>query len=205
MEKAPRDVFTTSFKQSGKPELAQKVNAVEATTSEKVGTEDIESLDTATIYVKNLNFSTKQEEFQKVFKPLEGYLSAVIRAKPDPKRPGKYLSMGFGFVEFKDKASAVAAMRAMNGFVLDGHKLEIKLSHQGVDAAAEVRKQDSSKPKGTKILIKNLPFEATKRMCKAYSVLMGNFVQFVFLKNSTAVHAVSPLLNLLQHEKLPMP
>lgn len=163
LEKAPRDVFTTSFKQSGKPELAQKVNAVEATTSEKVGTEDIESLDTATIYVKNLNFSTKQEEFQKVFKPLEGYLSAVIRAKPDPKRPGKYLSMGFGFVEFKDKASAVAAMHAMNGFVLDGHKLEIKLSHQGVDAAAEVRKQDSSKPKGTKILIKNLPFEATKK------------------------------------------
>ncbi|EPY49240.1 RNA-binding protein Mrd1 [Schizosaccharomyces cryophilus OY26] len=166
LEKAPKDVFQTAFRKTHEPEVAVKVDAItaeSANTAKELETEDVDSLDTATLYVKNLNFSTKQSEFQSVFKPLEGYLSAVIRAKPDPKRPGQFLSMGFGFVEFKNKQCAVAAMQAMNGFVLAGHKLDIKLSHQGADAAAETRKQDSSKPKGTKILIKNLPFEASRK------------------------------------------
>ncbi|EPX72304.1 RNA-binding protein Mrd1 [Schizosaccharomyces octosporus yFS286] len=165
LEKAPKDVFQTAYKKARahEPEVAVETNAITTQSAKELESEDVDSVDTATLYVKNLNFSTKQSEFQSIFKPLEGYLSAVIRAKPDPKRPGQFLSMGFGFVEFKNKQFAVAAMQAMNGFVLAGHKLEIKLSHQGADAAAETRKRDSSKPKGTKILVKNLPFEASKK------------------------------------------
>ncbi|WBW72617.1 ribosome biogenesis RNA-binding protein Mrd1 [Schizosaccharomyces osmophilus] len=165
LEKAPKDVFQTAYKKNHahEPEVFAETGAITTESAKELVSEDVDSLDTATLYVKNLNFSTKQSEFQSIFKPLEGYLSAVIRAKPDQKRPGQFLSMGFGFVEFKNKQCAIAAMQAMNGFVLAGHKLDIKLSHQGADAAAETRKLDSSKPKGTKILVKNLPFETSKK------------------------------------------
>ena len=39
------------------------------------------------------------------------------------KRPGEKLSMGFGFVEFNAKEAAAAALKAMQGFILDGHAL----------------------------------------------------------------------------------
>jgi multiple RNA-binding domain-containing protein 1 len=50
----------------------------------------------------------------------------------------------------------------MNGYSLDNHQLQIKASHKGADAAEERRKEDAAKKAGgTKIIIKNLPFEAS--------------------------------------------
>lgn len=50
----------------------------------------------------------------------------------------------------------------MEGYNLEGHKLQIKASHKGLDAAEERRREDTAKKAaGTKILIKNLPFSAT--------------------------------------------
>ena len=63
----------------------------------------------------------------------------------------------------------------MNGYDLDGHKLVIKASHRGVDAADERRKEDRARKaanKRTKIIIKNLPFEASKKDVRA---LFGNY------------------------------
>jgi multiple RNA-binding domain-containing protein 1 len=85
--------------------------------------------------------------------------------------------MGFGFLEFRSKAQAQAALKAMDGYNLDGHKLLIKASHRGLDAAEERRKEDRSKKvagQRTKIVIKNLPFEATK---KDVRTLFGSYGQ----------------------------
>jgi multiple RNA-binding domain-containing protein 1 len=49
----------------------------------------------------------------------------------------------------------------MDGRDVEGHKLQIKASHKGADAAEERRKEDAAKKAAsTKIIIKNLPFEA---------------------------------------------
>ena len=125
-----------------------------------------ENTDTSTLFVRNLSFATTSQRLGEVFAPLEGFHSAKVKTKPDPKKPGQTLSMGFGFLEFRSKEYAKAALAAMNGYVLDGYKLDIKPSQKALDAAEERRKEDKAKAlavRGTKIIIKNLPFEASKK------------------------------------------
>lgn len=133
--------------------------------------------ETSTLFVRNLNFSTSTDRLREVFENLDGFASARVKMKPDPKKPGHYLSMGFGFVEFRSNTQAQAAIAAMFGYQLDGHQLTIRPSHRAVDAAEERRKEDTAKKmsgKKTKIIIKNLPFEASKKDIRA---LFGSYGQ----------------------------
>lgn len=124
----------------------------------------------STVFVRNLNFATSTARLAEVFKPNSGFLSARVKTRTEKSRPGEVLSMGFGFVEFRSKAQADAAVAAMNGHRLDGHELLVQISHKALDAAEERRKEDSSKKTDqarTKIIIKNLPFEASKKDLRA--------------------------------------
>ncbi|KKY35336.1 putative pre-rrna processing protein [Diaporthe ampelina] len=121
--------------------------------------------DTTSLYVKNLSFDTTTAQLADAFKPLDGFVHAQVKTKTDPKKPGQVLSMGFGFVHFRSKVQAEAAVKAMNGFVLDNHTLAVKASHKGHDAAEEKRREDKAKKAAgqrTKIVIKNLAFEASR-------------------------------------------
>ncbi|KAF2737180.1 RNA-binding domain-containing protein [Polyplosphaeria fusca] len=169
LEKAPKDLF--------------KVGAVTASTVAPIVTSDArttklsatdlledvakpDATNTATLYIRNLSFSTTTDGLKETFSSLNGFRSAKVSTKIDPKRG--VLSMGFGFVEFSDTATASAAQKAMNGYKLDGHELQIRASHKGADAAEERRKEDAAKKAaGTKIIIKNLPFEASKTDIRA--------------------------------------
>ncbi|KAI5287632.1 Multiple RNA-binding domain-containing protein 1 [Ascosphaera aggregata] len=168
LEKAPKDLF------DGKVAVTAPVNPVSGTsvgqgfsTADTFAAEENEvPTDTATLYIRNLNFSTTTAGLADVFRPFDGFLSATVKTKRDPKKPGQVLSMGFGFVEFRTSAQAQRAMTSMNGYKLDNHDLVIKASHRGMDAAETRRKEDALKKKAaraTKIIIKNLPFEATKK------------------------------------------
>ena len=124
-----------------------------------------EELNTATLFVRNLNFITTTERLREVFEPLDGFLSARVKTKADAKKPGQLLSMGFGFLEFRTKDSARVALATMDGYKLDGHELLIRAS-QRADAADDHRKADKAKKiasQKSKIIIKNLPFEASKK------------------------------------------
>ena len=112
-----------------------------------------------------------------IFRPLDGFVSARVKTKADPKKPGHTLSMGFGFVEFRTKEQAQAALKVMDNVVLDGRALAVKASCKGLDAAEERRREDRAKKAAgqrTKIVIKNLPFEATK---KDVRTLFGTYGQ----------------------------
>lgn len=125
---------------------------------------------TSTLFVKNLSFLTTIERFRDVFKSLDGFISAKIKMKPDTKNPGVYLSMGFGFLEFSSEQQAQAALASMDGYKLDGHELLIRASHKAIDAAEQRRKEDEVKKlagRRTKIIIKNLPFEISKKDIRA--------------------------------------
>ncbi|KAF2846969.1 RNA-binding domain-containing protein [Plenodomus tracheiphilus IPT5] len=167
IEKAPRDLF----KEGVVPNVSQTVSVAKPGT--KLTATDLledapepETSDTATLFVRNLNFTTTSERLTEAFKPLSGFRSAKVKTKIDPKRGA--LSMGFGFVEFTNAATATAALRTMDGHELEGHKLQVKGSHKGADAAEERRREDASKKAAsTKILIKNLPFEASKKEVRA--------------------------------------
>ncbi|PWY82857.1 pre-rRNA processing protein Mrd1 [Aspergillus heteromorphus CBS 117.55] len=167
LEKAPKDLFDGTAAPQ-KPTLETKAVSQGFSTADTFAAEETDDhlAPTTTLFVKNLNFATTNQSFVDLFRPLDGFVSARIKTKPDPKRPGQTLSMGFGFVEFRLKAQAQAALSAMNGYKLDQHELVVRVSHRGMDAAEERRREDTAKKiaaRRTKIIIKNLPFQATKK------------------------------------------
>lgn len=176
LEKAPADLFAdhqqqqpltatttnTASSQSDRGAAGvQKVSAADLLERE----EDADDGETTSLYVKNLSFDTTTEQLAEAFRPLDGFVTAQVKTKLDAKKPGQVLSMGFGFVHFRSKAQAEAAVKVMNGYVLDGHTLGVKASHKGLDAAEERRREDKARKAAgqrTKIVVKNLAFEASK-------------------------------------------
>ncbi|KAG1861131.1 hypothetical protein DFJ58DRAFT_777779 [Suillus subalutaceus] len=120
-----------------------------------------------TLFVKNLAFSTTAERLMQVFRGLSGFSFARVQTKPDPKRPtvpgaeAPRLSMGYGFVGFKTAEDAKKAMKSMQGFILDGHSLHVKFAGRGTED--EPKDNTVAKSRSTKMIVKNVPFEATKK------------------------------------------
>ncbi|SPJ81312.1 related to MRD1 [Fusarium torulosum] len=181
LEKAPSDIFR------GGDQLDQAVSLKDrpAPTVQNLSVNDLlsrgdkpeEDLETTSLFVRNLNFSTSTSRLAETFQSLDGFVSARVKTKTDPKKPGQTLSMGFGFVEFRTRSQAQAALKVMDGHVLDEHALAVKASHKGHDAAEERRRDDKAKKTAgqrTKIIIKNLPFQATKKDIRS---LFGTYGQ----------------------------
>ncbi|EIW72843.1 hypothetical protein TREMEDRAFT_25743, partial [Tremella mesenterica DSM 1558] len=122
----------------------------------------------STLFLKNLSFATTTERLISVLFAIPGYSFVRVQTKPDPKRPGERLSMGYGFVGFKTKEAASKALPGLDGFEVDGKKLEVKFAQRGVEDVQKEEKggEMKGKSKGTKLLVKNLPFEATKKEVK---------------------------------------
>lgn len=180
LEKAPRSIFDSN----DSCETALPKPLVDGSYSMKPSTTELLDVTTAqelsnssTLFVRNLNFSTTNEQLVSLFQPLGGFMSARVKTRTDPKRPGQILSMGFGFLEFRSQQQAKSALEAMNGYMLDGHALLIKPSQKTLDAAEARKKEDQAKKiagRRTKIIIKNLPFEATKKDVRS---LFGSYGQ----------------------------
>ncbi|CEG78417.1 hypothetical protein RMATCC62417_13029 [Rhizopus microsporus] len=165
LEKAPSGLFKDKFvrgdaKQDKKEEKEEETEQKPKSATELLGAdEDNASDDITSVFVKNLNFNTTIESLRNAFKGIEGYRSSRINVKPDPKNPGKTLSMGYGFIEFNNKANAEKAIKAMQGYMLDDHALDLKLSHHKTSTSTK----KSKTPDTTKIIVRNVPFEATAK------------------------------------------
>ncbi|KAI8097768.1 uncharacterized protein BX664DRAFT_293484 [Halteromyces radiatus] len=166
LEKAPMGIFKDKFDLSSSD--AKKTNAktidnssadiLQLKSSANNDDEDLSAV--ATLFVKNLNFETTAEGLRKVFASIEGYRSSRINVKPNPKNPSKPLSMGFGFVEFNNKKNAQKALDAMQGYKLDGHALQLKFSHHEANNKKQIK---TEKMDTTKLIVRNVPFEATAK------------------------------------------
>ena len=115
-----------------------------------------------TLFVKNLAFSTTSERLDRALRGLPSFAFARVQMKPDLKNPGGKLSMGYGFVGFKDVEGAKRALKSMQGYVLDGHSLSVRLAGRGVEGPTE-GKDKSGGRSSTKMIVKNVPFEASKK------------------------------------------
>ena len=162
LEMAPAGLYSTSSTTTTIP--SQRGPSLQ-TSQEEQNRPSGDSL-AVTLFVRNLNFATTTFRLAEIFRPLEGFLSARVKTRTDPKRPGETLSMGFGFVEFRTELQAQVALKAMTDFSLDGHNLQVQISQKTTDAAEDQRREDRRKKMrliNTKIIIKNLPFEASKK------------------------------------------
>ncbi|KAH8738851.1 5x RRM Mrd1p like [Cryptosporidium ryanae] len=124
----------------------------------------------AHVFVKNLNFLTSDSALERVFGKLKGFRKATISTKSSSDPSGKIIkkSMGYGFLEFSSKEDAKDCIRKMQSVVLDGHTLELKVSKSSQKAtnsysSLNLHKRGASMSSASnKLLIKNLPFQATK-------------------------------------------
>lgn len=122
-----------------------------------------------TVFVKNLNFSTDDESLKAFFSKFSPVSAAKVARKHNTKDPSNPLSMGFGFVEYKTYNDATNAIKQLQHKLLDGHQLELKLSHKRITRTSEQgdTSNDSEKlQETTKLLVRNVPFEATNKELK---------------------------------------
>mmetsp|Transcript_28719 Transcript_28719/g.65364 ORF Transcript_28719/g.65364 Transcript_28719/m.65364 type:complete len:870 (-) Transcript_28719:1-2610(-) len=125
------------------------------------------------IYVKNLNFATSEVQLRDAFSQAGLEPRAVkIPTKAAPSRRNasdggegsevRQLSMGFGFVEFSSEDEALKAIKKMQGKLVDGHSLEIKLSTKSLSGGNSRAPEVDKSARKTKIMVRNVPFEATR-------------------------------------------
>ena len=209
LEKGPKGLFVDNVA----PPIDRPAGLQKTSVAELLERDDADDqLETSSLFVRNLNFSTTTERLTEVFKSLDGFVSAKVKTKTDPKKPGQVLSMGFGFCAFRTKEQAQAAQKVMDGYALDAHKLSVKASHRGLDAAEERKREDLAKKTASqrsKLVIKNLPFEITKKEVRALFATYGKLVAlripkkfnhtsrgFAFAEFSTAKEALNALNSL---------
>lgn len=169
LEKGPTDLFVrepiagenVDVEKPSEKAVEAKITASDVIHDGAADLDDemIEEGPTVSIFVKNLNFSTTSAQLSEVFGKVPGFVVATVKTKPDPKNAGGVLSMGFGFVEFKSKDQADLAISTLDGHAIDGHRIQLKLSHRKAGGKSLASKSE----KTNKIIIKNLPFETARR------------------------------------------
>jgi multiple RNA-binding domain-containing protein 1 len=142
LEKAPKGIFHSESKPVTSESATKQVETEEETSS--------------TIYVKNLDFSTTQNDLLDAFNKFPGFRHAILKTKP-PNAKGEILSMGFGFITFQSKESATTALNSK--VTLTGRTLEMKFARQTTSDVKTPAKSSTRK----KLIVKNLGFSVTKR------------------------------------------
>lgn len=130
-----------------------------------------------TIFVKNINFETKETKLLETFEQLLGknkIRSVRIPRKNILKKNGKdhirdhdlklQLSMGYGFVECSSETDVINFVKSHPSLLLDGHILRLELS----SSVRNLKDTDEICPssiniKKTKLIIRNVPFQASRR------------------------------------------
>lgn len=88
--------------------------------------------------------------------------------------------MGYGFVEYKKRSDALNALKKLQNSSVEGHNLELKMSHRTKNDKVSKRKSASlTKQNTSKILVRNVPFEASKKEIKE---LFGTFGEIKTLR-----------------------
>lgn len=129
--------------------------------------------------------------------------------KNDSKNPGAKLSMGYGFVRYKNKVDADRALKVLQMTVLEGKTLELKRSERMLtygcnfirnfvstlfdndsrlflnvcrtDVKDVKRNSSTTVLATTKILVRNIPFQATIKEITELFKYVCYFVVFIFV------------------------
>ena len=146
-------------------------------------------VDSCTVFVKNLSFTTEEASLSTLFTEAVENAGGAVRAVKIARKKtksGHLLSSGFGFVECDSETAARDVIKALQGTSLDGHRLVLQLAQAtggGGDAAAAAKKKGAAAAaaaggKGaTKIVVRNLAFEASRKD------MLGLFTPFGAVKN----------------------
>ncbi|XP_072352543.1 probable RNA-binding protein 19 isoform X1 [Scyliorhinus torazame] len=164
LEWAPMDVFCSSNPEMKNPEKKPNNTAQDSEVKDENEADDLseneeERIPGCTLFVKNVNFLTTEETLMKAFGKCGSLKSCCISKKRD--KTGSLLSMGYGFVEYAKPEYANKALKLLQHCMVDDHQLELKMSDRATISLNPARKlQKAKKQKVSKILIRNIPFQA---------------------------------------------
>lgn len=128
----------------------------------------------SSLFLKNLNFSTTEDQLSSHIsnRGCQGLRAVSI---PKKRKGSMLLSMGYGFAEFTSSEFASSALKMLNGSVLDGHAMDVKPTDKRISSkGAEKRPINSQETeKNTKIIVRNVAFQATITEIKALFSAFG--------------------------------
>jgi len=84
--------------------------------------EEVEEIESKSLFIKNINFETTEETLKEHFEQAGSVTSVKIIQKDG-------FSCGYGFVEFGNDRGVRKAMSNLNNQVVDGHALKLTPSH----------------------------------------------------------------------------
>ncbi|RWS16155.1 putative RNA-binding protein 19-like protein [Dinothrombium tinctorium] len=193
LEWAPNDVFDNSnaVKTAEKNDESVKTNQAESEEKHRVEesdkNKDEKPEEDTTIFIKNLNFKTDEESIRKHFEKCGKIYNITVARKKHPS--GRLLPIGYGFIQFQHKKSAKKAMKELQNSLLDDRTLELKLSRNSLsDGKGKEKRKINQKEPGTKILIRNIPFEATVKDVKELFSSFGDLKSIRLPKKLTGSH-----------------
>jgi cleavage stimulation factor subunit 2 len=83
--------------------------------------EEIEMGEKHDVFVGNLSYNTTQEHLQEIFSKVGTVASIRVVTDKDTGRP-----RGFAFVEYDDAATALSAIRNLDGYDINGRKVCVR-------------------------------------------------------------------------------
>ena len=163
LEWAPDDTFFKPYAEEEADPDKDEFVTTEENKEVELDKDDIEEPEEgSTLFVKNLNFDTIDEELNDHFKSCGKIHSAKVATKKNTKTDD-LLSMGFGFVTYLYKSSAEKALKTLQHSRLGDHCLELKRSTRaGVNQDSREKEKVDLGKASTKILVRNIPFQAKK-------------------------------------------
>ncbi|SPJ11377.1 snoRNA-associated small subunit rRNA processing protein, putative [Plasmodium sp. DRC-Itaito] len=156
----------------------------------------------ASIYIKNINFNTKEENLKSLFEKMEGFITCnIVKSKKVISQKDKesnkisnecnIVSSGYGFAEFKNKELAIDAIKRLTGTRLNDHLLEMSLSHNRIKKKQKNKKNNEDdvlvlkdkKQVTKKLVVKNLAFQVNKEELRKLFSAFGNVKSVRIPKN----------------------
>jgi len=156
-------------------------NASEDTAGVSAGVEakeEVQERQKRQIFVKNLNFDTREEQLRSVFQ--EANTGGQVKAVTIIRKSETGQSRGYGFVELSSQSAAEKAVKQLQNFLLDDHAIKLSLSTKAITESEDKQKKDKVLKKrkaseavneeaelenedvqSEKLLVKNLAFECT--------------------------------------------
>jgi multiple RNA-binding domain-containing protein 1 len=168
----------------------------------------------STLFIKNLNFQTNEETLQSFLQSslqLQGIRKVIIQRK---QKGSVSLSQGYGFIEFRNNYYANEALKKItkSTLLLDNHRLEVKPSEKRISSPISstlLHQFSKSKQLPTKLLVRNIAFQATKNeimnLFKSFGSIKsvripkkmnGSHRGFAFIEFSTSQEALNTMNSL---------
>uniref|UniRef100_A0A182PVF8 RRM domain-containing protein n=1 Tax=Anopheles epiroticus TaxID=199890 RepID=A0A182PVF8_9DIPT len=170
LEWAPTGTFTSGpsippeTDENSKPDATSSQTA--GKTAEETAVDDSEPEDGTTLFIKNLSFNTNEDAIRERFRCVGAIHMVQVVRSMDLSGTGRNESRGYGFIQFKRRQAADYALKNLQSVQIDGRTVELARSDRTLRTAqegAERKKSKALKQTGCKILVRNIPFQASAK------------------------------------------